>query len=702
MSRKFVTIFKTMIVLFVLMVLSGKTFAQDPPSDVEIASEVTEALQDSGDTVRVIIALKPPDPNVDVTTAAAQIAVIQASVIAASNESNFKLTHQYKTVPALAGEISVEGLEILKNSPHIQAVDVDMYFEVSLTESVNLIQADKVQQDLGKTGAGVNVAVLDTGVDSQHHDLTNNIIAQKCFGRSSCPPNNTNESDYAQDENGHGTHVAGIITSPNGVAPDAGIVAVRVLNASGGGWASDIVAGIDWVTSNRHQHNIRVLNMSLTSRSYTGECDMADANTQSFATALRAAEQVGITVFAASGNEGYPNRMGAPACISSVISVGSVYDTNQAFSSHGCSEPFPQVDQVSCFSNANSELDLLAPGSNIISTKLGGGTLELSGTSMASPHAAGVAALILQTRPSLSPYDIENTLKQTGKLVTDNRNGIITPRINALAAVESIASPTLANVGFEATTYQVPAGDEITTNIIIQSTQEIANVNFTLGFDTNMVRVVESDSNAVVTFASTEDSYLAASIVWQGLRPGQTELNLSNVTIQDEAGNVVPYQFKPSILIIETSNTIFGQVQLQGRNSHECVNLILSELDCIDDTPESILALPNSVKLTTEADGYFKQVHDGNITYTCLNVVADRYLMAQHLSPQGYVGKMILLGGDMNQDNIIDIFDLTLIATDFRTTNPDTDINGDGIVDIMDLALVAGNYKRTAPLIDWQ
>lgn len=88
MSRKFVTIFKTMIVLFVLMVLSGKTFAQDPPSDVEIASEVTEALQDSGDTVRVIIALKPPDPNVDVTTAAAQIAVIQASVIAASNESN--------------------------------------------------------------------------------------------------------------------------------------------------------------------------------------------------------------------------------------------------------------------------------------------------------------------------------------------------------------------------------------------------------------------------------------------------------------------------------------------------------------------------------------------------------------------------------------------------------------------------------------
>jgi subtilisin family serine protease len=252
------------------------------------------------------------------------------------------------------------------------------------------------------------------------------------------------ESTTAQDENGHGTHVAGIIasqgqTSPQGIAADAGLVAVRVLGQSGSGFTSDVLAGMDWVVANQAQLNVRVMNLSLGGGSYSGVCDQADANTMLYAAAVQAAREAGITIFAAAGNAGQAEALMAPACVSGVVAVGNVYDAPLAqMNWPTCEDTNILAGQTACSSNSSPELDLLAPGVQIRSTNLGGGEGTRSGTSMSVPHAAAVAALLLQANPDRSPAEIELTLKETGLPVTDGRNSRITPRIDALAAVTRV------------------------------------------------------------------------------------------------------------------------------------------------------------------------------------------------------------------------------------------------------------------------
>jgi subtilisin family serine protease len=321
-----------------------------------------------------------------------------------------------------------------------------------LTESGTLLGADRVWNELGFTGAGVNVAVLDTGIDADHPDLADNLIAQKCFGQGVCPPDNVDEGDSAEDGNGHGTHIAGIITgrgetSPRGIAPDTGIVAVRVIGDNGSGFTSDVISGIDWVIANQAQLNVKVINLSLGGGAYWGVCDEADANTQLYAEAVKAARQAGITIFAASGNSGLTEQMMAPACVSGVASVGSTYDANLGDVALGdCVDIDTRADQVACISNSSPVLDLLAPGAMIDSTGLGGGQKTEAGTSMSTAHATAVAALMLQADPDLTPAEIETVLKETGVPVTDGRNDRVTPRVDAWAAVSRVSGNAPATI----------------------------------------------------------------------------------------------------------------------------------------------------------------------------------------------------------------------------------------------------------------
>jgi hypothetical protein len=142
-----------------------------------------------------------------------------------------------------------------------------------------------------------------------------------------------------------------------------------------------------------------------------------------FANVIDALTQNGVAVFASSGNGGMTNAMTAPACTSSTVSVGAVNVFNQ----------------VRASSNSDSSLDLLAPGAFIVYAGRGGGTATKSGTSMASPHAAGSAALLLEAFPSLSPARILTALQSTGLPITDPKSGVTTPRINAGAAFLALA-----------------------------------------------------------------------------------------------------------------------------------------------------------------------------------------------------------------------------------------------------------------------
>ena len=212
-------------------------------------------------------------------------------------------------------------------------------------------------------GAGVTVAVVDTGIDLTHPDLAANIAG----GYNAIDP-----AKSANDDNGHGSHVAGTIAGVDntvgvlGVAPRASLLAVKVLDRRGSGYYSDIIEGIQWSVNNGAQ----VINMSL-----GGTYDSSALHS-----AVTAAVNAGVVVVAAAGNSGPgDNTVNYPAKYAEVIAVSATTSSNT----------------LASFSSRGTEVELAAPGSSIYSTYKGGGYQTLSGTSMASPHVAGAAALVI-------------------------------------------------------------------------------------------------------------------------------------------------------------------------------------------------------------------------------------------------------------------------------------------------------------------
>lgn len=391
------------------------------------------ALRQSGE-VRVIVALRAASAR-DAGERRLRVAEAQSRVISALAPDEFQIAHRYRSVSALAGTVTRAGLLKLLANPDVARVDLDTGGSGSLAGSVPQIHADIVQDVRGFDGSGVTVAVLDSGIDSDHPDLSAALDSEQCFcsGGGGCCPGGAavqSGSGAAEDDHGHGTHVTGIITSDGavasrGVAPGASVVAIKVLDSNNEFCcASDVVAGLDWILANRP--DVKVVNMSLlTFATFSGDCDGTDATTMAFADSIDQLVAGGAAVFAASGNSSLANAMGAPACVANAISVGAVND----------------FDNVAFFSNGSATLDILAPGVGIVSTAPGGSTMARSGTSMATPHGAGTAALLFEAFPDLTPAALLATLKDTGLPVTDPQNGFTDPRIDAEAAFVALQAP---------------------------------------------------------------------------------------------------------------------------------------------------------------------------------------------------------------------------------------------------------------------
>lgn len=457
-----------LLLLSLLLLLSGPVRAARVsfPTRVQMSDEVIQALN-TNSTARVLLLL---DETVlaDAATAAGQpgitLAQVQERVLSTVTPAEFQLYRQYQTVPGVAGVVTAAGIAKLQDNPAVRAIQLDHPGGAHLQESVPALGGDVVHETYGITGRGVTVAVLDSGIDTDHPDLADDLVAQQCFTASSCLPGNTTQSASAEDQNGHGTHVTGIITSKgtvsgSGFAPDAKIVAVRVLDAGGSGFVSDWIKGLDWVLTNFATRPVQIVNLSLgTFALYTGNCDSQEALLANAVTKLRAK---GVTIFASSGNQGASDRIAAPACNSGVIAVGATYDgnvgrqpqsgtyqSNFGSSWPACADTPTSLQTITCFTNSNSQLDLLAPGAPILSTYKGGGTATYWGTSQASPTAAGIAALLLEKQPSLTPTQLEALLKASGPKVSDTRNGLQFTAINALNALLSITpiAPTGATL----------------------------------------------------------------------------------------------------------------------------------------------------------------------------------------------------------------------------------------------------------------
>ncbi len=316
--------------------------------------------------------------------------------------------------------LSEAEIKELKNNPAVLRVDNDAIATIqardvredargggnviiqaqTLPWGISKIKANQVWPS-GNTADPVKVGVIDTGISLSHPDLANNI-------KGSYNAINTRKS--ANDDNGHGSHVAGIIAALNnttgvvGAAPKADLYAIKVLNAAGSGYISDVIEGIDWAIS----RNIKVINMSLG----------CDCDTQSLHDAVIRAKNAGVVVVAAAGNSG--GAVIYPAAYPEAIAV-SATDSN---------------DNLASFSSRGPEVDLSAPGVSIYSTYKGLGYATLSGTSMASPHVAGAAALVLGSHSGYIPDQVlgalESTATDLGSAGFDNLFGF--GLINALLA----------------------------------------------------------------------------------------------------------------------------------------------------------------------------------------------------------------------------------------------------------------------------
>ena len=254
----------------------------------------------------------------------------------------------------------------------------------------------------GNTGIGRKIVVLDTGYNYNHPELSSSYLDGKDF---------VNDDNDPMDDDGHGSHVSGIITADGinpkakGVAPDAGVIAGKVLDQNGSGYFSDVVAGIYWaidgpdgVYGNADDFGADAINLSLgTSRPYTykGFCDGVLPD---LTNAVKYAVERNVTVVVAAGNNS-SSGVSIPGCISYSTTAGAV----------------DSRDRVASFSSKGNALDITAPGVSIYSTVLGSGYASWSGTSMATPMISGVVGLVKNAHPAYTQAQIESKLFSTAK-----------------------------------------------------------------------------------------------------------------------------------------------------------------------------------------------------------------------------------------------------------------------------------------------
>ena len=318
-----------------------------------------------------------------------------------------KIHREHRIMPFIVAELPYAAVQDMALSMFIKRIWHDTKVRTMLDIAVPAVGSNKVHH-LGFTGKEVTVAVIDTGI-APHPDLVypkNRIIAWHDIVNGRSAP---------YDDNGHGTHVSGIIAGNGrssrgkyaGMAPEANLVGVKALDKDGSGNTSDIISGIEWCIENQKTYNIRAINLSL------GAAAQDSYRADPLCRAVSAAWNKGMVVCVAAGNDGPdPGTINTPAINPDAISIGNLDDKGTVDVSddviNDSSSRGPTIDQI-------IKPDLLAPGTNIMSLRTRWGYRSLTGTSMATPMVTGAVAQMLQKWPDLKPAQVKNRLRKNAR-----------------------------------------------------------------------------------------------------------------------------------------------------------------------------------------------------------------------------------------------------------------------------------------------
>ncbi len=408
---------RVLIAIVVLAMLGGEAFAEDRACDTKLDAILRSRAHTTAATSQVILRLSDPEFAADVRA----LGGVPVRAIA--------------SLGILVSRVPDSALHQLAASNAVVSVSLDRPVQGTMERTAASVGARWVRQELGFDGAGVGIALIDSGVTAAHDDLdADRVVHFADF---------VNFRTGLYDDYGHGTHVAGIIAGNGrdsagarvGVAPAANLVVLKALDGAGFGYSSNVIAALEFAIANREKYNIRIINLSVAAGVYESY------NRDPLTLAAKRAVDAGIIVVAAAGNLGR-NNLGklqyggitAPGNAPWVLTVGASNHRGTADRSD---------DEVASFSSRgpsaidrSAKPDLLAPGVGIESitepasvlfaahpnARLWGTTrtisqpyLSLSGTSMASPVVAGTIALMLQANPSLSPNAVKAILQFTAE-----------------------------------------------------------------------------------------------------------------------------------------------------------------------------------------------------------------------------------------------------------------------------------------------
>ena len=360
-----------------------------------------------------------------------------------TSDYSYTISHEYyRALNGLALQCKRGMIAGIRALPMVSSVSIDGEVKADLQESIHQIRADVVRDSLGYTGKGVVVGEVDTGIDYENPALGGG------FGPGFRVIGGYNFSGFdndPRDDNGHGTHVAGIIGANGGdtlrgVAPDVKFLAVKVLDANGSGWMSNVIAGIEYCLDpdNNPQTDdaVDIMNMSLG----------ADASSENpVDSAVDNASKAGVLSVVAAGNSGAAGygSIGSPGTSESALTVGACdsVDRIALFSSLG-------PDPIHSFMKP----EVVAPGVDILSTVLDNQTASWSGTSMATPHVTGIAALLKQEHPLWPPEKIKAAIVNGAHSVGDSISVFAQGKgcVDALAAAEArlVVEPGVMSFGY--------------------------------------------------------------------------------------------------------------------------------------------------------------------------------------------------------------------------------------------------------------